>query len=75
MEDKWEKILKFVRGANRPYIAYLYSTLFGGLAVYAFIKYGTENIAFAIVTGFIGVVGTIVGMLFGERAGKLKAEK
>jgi len=75
MTRKPEEILAIIRGANRPYIAYLYATLFGGLAVFAFVKYGNEHIAFAIITGFIGVVGTIVGVLFGERAGKKREEK
>lgn len=67
--------LKIVRGVNRPYVVYLYTTIFGGLVVYAFVKFGTEDIAFALITGFIGVVGTIAGFLFGERAGKKLEEK
>lgn len=70
-----EKWLKLIRGANRPYIAYLYATVFAGLAITAFQKYGNETIAIAIVTGFVGVVGTIVGVLFGERASKKEKEK
>ena len=72
---KAEEIISIIRATQRPWIVYLFGTIFGGLTVYAFIKYGSENIAFAIVTGFIGVVGTIIGVLFGERAAKKKEDK
>ena len=68
-------ILSIIRGVNRPYVIYIYSSIFAGLTVYAFIKYGTENMAFALITGFIGIVGTIVGVLFGERASKKPEDK
>lgn len=65
-----KELLDFVRGAQRPWIVYLFATIFGGLTIYAFIKYGNESLALAIITGFTGVVGTIIGFLFGERKKK-----
>lgn len=66
--------LILIRGAQRPWIVYLFATIFGGLTIYAFIKYGNESLALAIVTGFTGVVGTIIGFLFGERKDKTNEE-
>lgn len=59
--------LNNLRGSVRPVLTYLFATPFVGLAVYAFVKFGTEELAFGIVTGFIAIVGTISGIYFQSR--------
>lgn len=64
--------LDFLRGSVRPILTYLFSLPFIGLAVYAFIKFGTEELANGIVTGFIGIVGVIAGIYFQSRSAEKK---
>jgi len=59
--------LDFLRGFVRPYIAYLFSAVFAGLAIYLAIKYANEDIAKTIIVGFIATVSAIIGFYYGQR--------
>lgn len=65
-----EKWLEFLRGLVRPYIAYVFSGVFTGLVVYAFIKFGDADMAKTIIVGFVGIVGAIIGFYYGQRQAK-----
>ena len=65
--DKW---LGFLRGFVRPYIAYLFSAIFAGLAVYLVIRFATEDIAKIIIISFSEVVALIIGFYYGQRQNK-----
>jgi len=60
-------IMEVVRGAVRPYVNYLFASIFAAITIIAFLKYGNEAIAIAIITGFIGVFGTLAGQWAGGR--------
>ena len=63
-------MLDFLRGFVRPFIAYLFSSSFAVLAIYLAIKFATEDIAKYIIVGFVGIVGTIVGVYYGQRGAR-----
>ena len=67
--DKW---LELIRGLIRPYISVTGWTAFLLVAVWAIIKYIDAALANQIAIGFIGMVGTIVGVWLGSRATKRK---
>ena len=55
--------LDFLRG----FVAYLFSAVFAGLAIYLAIKYANEDIAKTIIVGFIATVSAIIGFYYGQR--------
>ena len=59
--------IEFLRSFVRPFIAYMFSAVFAGLVVYAFVKYGDSEIAKTLIVGFVGIVGTIIGFYYGQR--------
>ncbi len=56
-----------LRRSVRPVLTYLFAVPFVGLAVYSFIKYGTEQLAFVIISGFIATTSVITGIYFQSR--------
>ena len=71
----WQVALNFARGFVRPWIAYLFSTVFAGLAVYAFVKYPNETIALALVSGFVSAAVALISFYAGGRATLKKEDK
>ena len=63
----WSAFLDFVRGFVRPYVAYLFSAVFAGLAVYLTIRFADADLAKIIVVGFVEIVGIVIGFYFGQR--------
>lgn len=61
------KVLGFLRGSVRPILAYAFAVPFVGLAVYAFVKFGTPSLAESIVVAFVAIVGVIAGIYFQSR--------
>jgi len=57
-----------LRSSVRPVLTYLFAVPFVGLAVYAFIKWGTEQLAFVIISGFIAAGIGIVNLYFQNRS-------
>mgnify|MGYP001614533043 CR=1 FL=1 len=66
------KVLDFLRGLVRPYISILFATVFAGLVIYGFIKYGDANMALTLMVAFIEAVGIIVGVYIGLRQANKK---
>lgn len=62
--DKW---LDLIRGCIRPYISVTGWTAFLAIAIWAAIKYLDATLAREVIVGFIGIVGTIVGVWLGSR--------
>lgn len=62
-----KEYLDLIRGCVRPWIAYVFSGVFVGLAIYGFVKFADADLAKTIIVGFIGIVGTVIGFYFGER--------
>jgi len=56
-----------LRRSVRPVLTYLFAVPFVGLAVFSFIKYGTEQLAFVIISGFIATTSVITGIYFQSR--------
>ncbi len=56
-----------LRRSVRPVLTYLFAVPFVGLAVYSFIKYGTEQLAFVIISGFIATTSVVTGIHFQSR--------
>jgi uncharacterized membrane protein YfcA len=59
-----------LRSSVRPVLTYLFCTVFVGLAIYSFIKYGNTETATTILMGFTGAAGIIIGMYFQSRNNK-----
>jgi hypothetical protein len=84
-----KEILDIVRGAIRPYLAFIFPTvvvIIGGTAAFILLKmavnYIDRDIALVIITSILGIVTSvstatvaILAFYFGERAGKKKEEK
>ena len=62
-----EKALKFLRGSVRPVLTYLFAAPFVGLVVYAFIRFGTPDLALSLIMAFVAIVGMIAGLYFQSR--------
>jgi preprotein translocase subunit SecF len=62
-----EKVLVFLRGLVRPSLTWLFAIPFIGVAIYAFVRFGTPEMALGIVTAFVAVVSLIVGVYFQSR--------
>ena len=62
-----EKWLDFFRGFVRPYIAYLFASVFAGLAVYLAIRFANDDIAKIFIIGFVEIVGIVIGFYYGSR--------
>lgn len=71
----WKEILNFSRGFVRPWIAYLFSTVFAGLAIYAFIKYVNEALALSVISGFVSAAVALISFYAGGRAAMKPEEK
>ena len=56
-----------LRGSVRPVLTYLFSTAFVALAVIAFARFGTEQMAYGLVMGLVGIVGMIAGIYYQSR--------
>ena len=70
-----QNLIDFLRAFVRPYIAYLYASVLAGLVIYAFIKYGNADMAQTLIIGFVGIMGTIVGVYYGLRGAERKEGK
>jgi len=70
-----ENFISSLRAFVRPFIAYVFAIVFVILVVIAFHRWGNENLALAIITGFVTMTTAIIAFYFGERAGKTKGEK
>lgn len=66
-------ILNLVRGAVRPFISVTGWGVFLVIAVIAVLRYLDANLAREIIIGFVGIVGTIVGVWMGSRTAKTGA--
>lgn len=62
-----DNFLNNLRSSVRPVLTYLFAVPFVGLAVYAFVKWGTEQLAFVIISGFIAAGVGIVNLYFQNR--------
>lgn len=60
-------ILDIVRGAIRPFISVTGWIVFLIIAIWACFKYIDASLAKEVIVGFIGIVGTIVGVWMGSR--------
>ena len=67
--------INFARAFVRPYAAYILVTIFGGLAVFAFVKYGNEHLAEIVIIAFIEMVGILAAFYFGQRQKTTTEEK
>lgn len=56
-----------LKSSVRPVLTYLFAVPFVGLAVFAFIKWGTEQLSFVIISGFIAAGIGIVNLYFQNR--------
>ena len=65
--EQAKAVMEIVRGAVRPYVNYLFASVFAALTIVAFFKFGDAVMALAIVTGFIGIFGTLAGQWSGSR--------
>lgn len=64
--------LEFLRGIVRPYIALLFATVFAGLVIFGFLKYGDASMAQVLMVAFAEAVGIIVGVYIGLRQANKK---
>ena len=64
--------IEFLRAFVRPYIAYLFATVFTGLVAYGFFKYGDADTAQILIIAFSEAMGIIVGVYIGLRQGNKK---
>ena len=66
------KVLEFLRGIVRPYISILFATVFAGLVIYSFSKYGDASMAQILMVAFAEAVGIIIGVYIGLRQANKK---
>jgi hypothetical protein len=55
------------RASVRPLLTFAFAIPFVGLAVYSFIRFGTEQLAMTLMAGFIGSTNLIIGIYFQSR--------
>ena len=59
--------LDFLRGFVRPFVAYLFASVFAGLAIYLAIRFANDDIAKIFIIGFVEIVGIVIGFYYGSR--------
>ena len=56
-----------LRGSVRPISTYLFVLAFIALVLMAFDRFGTEQMAYGLVMGLVGIVGMIAGIYYQSR--------
>lgn len=59
--------MEFIRAFVRPFIGYIGFAAFTGLVIYAFVKYGSPDLAQILVVAFVEMVGMLVAFYYGQR--------
>lgn len=69
---KTQNILEFIRGAIRPYLAFLFPTAIAVMGCAFAIKFGDREMAQLVLIFMLAEGSTILGVYFGERMSKAK---